>query len=96
MEDAADAEAVRAHLARAERGEDDIVPADVMKRLLDPAESRVRVWREHRGLSAADLARRAGVSAAYLSQIETGARSASVKTLKALADALDVDLDDLA
>ncbi len=95
-EDAADAVVVEAHLERAARGDEDPVPVDVLKRLLDPAESRVRVWREHRGLTAAQLSRRAGLSGAYLSQIESGARSPSVKSLKALAGALQVDLDDLA
>lgn len=58
--------------------------------------SAVCAWREHRGLSQAQLAARAGISKAYLSQIETGARQGSVRALKALAGALNVPLDALA
>ena len=58
--------------------------------------STVLAWREHRGLSQAQLAGAAGISKAYLSQIENGARRGSVRALMALARALDVPLDALA
>ena len=38
---------------------------------------------------------KAGISKAYLCQIETGKRQGAIKTLKALAQALGVTLDDL-
>ena len=53
------------------------------------------VWREHRGLSARALASRAGISAAYLSQIETGRKSGSFDAMAKLARALGVDMEDL-
>src|SRR5712691_4249835 len=70
------------------------VPHELVRRLL-AGESPVRVWREHRGRSLRQLAERAGVGAGYLSQIENGARKGTVKTMKKIAAALDVDLDDL-
>ncbi len=42
-----------------------------------------------------DLAKAAGINAVYLSQIETGKRSGSTRTLAAIARALGVDIDDL-
>ncbi|WP_207779353.1 helix-turn-helix domain-containing protein [Zavarzinia aquatilis] len=50
---------------------------------------------EHRGLSARALADRAGLSQAYVSQIETGKREGSISAMKVLAGALNVGLDDL-
>lgn len=70
------------------------IPAEVANALLDGA-NPVKVWREHRGLTQEALARTAGISKAYLCQIETGKRQGAVKTLAALARALKVSLDDL-
>ena len=55
----------------------------------------VKAWREHAGFTQDVLAAKAGISKAYLCQIETGKRQGAVKTLKALAQALGVTLDDL-
>jgi ribosome-binding protein aMBF1 (putative translation factor) len=70
------------------------VPAELVDRLLS-GENPVKVWREYRGLSQRGLAARAGLNFTYLSQIETGARKGPVQTMKKLAEALGVDLDDL-
>jgi DNA-binding XRE family transcriptional regulator len=70
------------------------VPIELVDRLL-AGESPVKVWREYRGLSQRALAARADMDFTYLSQIETGARRGPVKTMKKIAEALSVDLDDL-
>ena len=70
------------------------VPISVVDRLI-ARENPIRVWREHRGHSLRQLAERAGVGIGYLSQIENGERKGTVGTLKKIAAALDVDLDDL-
>jgi DNA-binding XRE family transcriptional regulator len=75
-------------------GEEELVPAEVVDRLLD-GDNPVRVWREYRGLSAADLAKECGVTAAAISQIESGKRKSSVTLLKKIARTLKVDLDTL-
>jgi len=64
-------------------------------RLLIAGENPVRVWREHRGHSLRHLAGCAGIGIGYLSQIENGERKGTVPTLKKIAGALDVDLEDL-
>ena len=70
------------------------VPISVIDRLI-AGENPVRVWREQRAYSLRHLAERAGIGIGYLSQIENGARKGTVETLKKIAAALDVDLDDL-
>jgi DNA-binding XRE family transcriptional regulator len=75
-------------------GEEELVPADIAKRLIG-GENPVRVWRQHREMSSGDLAQAAGLSQAFVSQIETGKRAGSIGAMKAIADALAVTLDDL-
>ena len=70
------------------------VPVELVDRLL-AGENPVKVWREYRDLSQRALADRAGLNFTYLSQIESGARKGPVATMKKLAEALRVDLDDL-
>jgi len=94
-EDAADIRSADAVRRRIAGGEDELIPAAFANRLLD-GENPVRVWREHRGLSAKDLAARADVSAPYLSQIENGQRDGTFGTMKKIAEALGVSLGDLA
>lgn len=94
-EDADDVAAYDRIKQRIAAGEEELVPSDIVNRILD-GENKVRVWREHRGMTARELAGRSGVSGAYLSQIETGARDGSVDVLKRIAEALRVGLDDIA
>ncbi len=75
-------------------GKTEAVPIALVDAIL-AGENPVRVWRQYRGLTLAELASQAGVSAPYLSQIETGARAGTVGTLGKLAKALKLDLDDL-
>ena len=87
--DLADIAAIKAHVA-----EKDFLPFELAERILDGM-APVRVWRQHRGLTARALAAKAGLSSSYLSEIETGKKPGSVRALHALATALEVDLDDL-
>lgn len=75
-------------------GEEEFIPLDIVKRMLD-GENPIRVWREHRGMTVKDLAEAAGIAAPYLSQVETGKRDGSVDTLKKIAEALKLTIDDL-
>ena len=70
------------------------MPHDVLARII-AGESPVRVIREWRGITAAELARRAELHRVQVHDIETGKRCGSVQTLKRIADALDVPLDDI-
>ena len=75
-------------------GGDEFVPGEIVDRLLR-GDNPIRVWREHRGLSLRELARRAEVSAQLVSEIERGQKEGSLRTLRSIARSLSVDLDDL-
>lgn len=94
LEDAEDVASANAVLERIERGDEELLPAHVVERLLGD-ENPITVWREHRGMTISALAETAGLSQSYLSQIEAGKREGKVGVLMRLARALSVDLDDL-
>ena len=94
-QDFADLQAALAARARIDAGTDELVPAAaVADRLIDGA-SPLKVWREHRGLSQSALARGSGVNRVQIADIEADRATGSVATLRALADALQVTVDDL-
>lgn len=92
--DAADTAIADRVIAAIASGEDELVPSQVVDRLM-AGESPIKVWREHRGMTGRQLADRAQVSAAYVSEIETGKKAGSVSALKRIARVLAVDLDDI-
>lgn len=91
----ADIRAALAIRARVEAGTEELVPEAIADRLID-GEAPLKVWREYRGLSQSALARAAGTSRIQIIDIEAGRASGSVRTLRRLADALRLGLDDLA
>ena len=93
-DDFADLEAALAARARIDAGTEELVPADIADRLIEGA-SPLRVWREHRGLSQSALARDSGVNRVQIADIEADRATGSVQTLRALADALHLTVDDL-
>jgi DNA-binding XRE family transcriptional regulator len=93
-EDAQDVAAIQKFEERLAAGEEDLIPAEYVYRMLD-GENRVLVWREFRGLTSKQLAEAAGISQAYLSQIEAGKRDGSISTMKKIAEALKIGLADL-
>ena len=90
LEDAADREALRQSRASGEE-----LVLDALVDRLGGGGNPVRVWREYRRLTATALARRAKVSNAQLSTIENGTATGSVQTLRDIAEALGVTVDDL-
>lgn len=93
-EDLADIAAYDRAVAELARGEDELIPGEVVDRLFS-GESRLKVWREFRGLTQAQLAEAAGLAQATIAQIEGGQRKGSAAVLKRVARALRIDLDDL-
>ena len=91
LDDVAAYDRARAALAA---GDDELVPALVVNAILE-GENPVRVWRQHREMSQVQLAKAAGISPADLAQIETGKREGALSLYRSLADALEIDLDDL-
>ncbi len=93
-EDAADLRIAERVLTEIKSGKQELVPQPVVQRLL-AGENPVLVWREYRKLTAESLAKKAGLSRAYVTQIETGARKGAARSLQALARALKVEIEDL-
>lgn len=67
------------------------IPLAVVKAKLDGAHP-VKAWREYRGLTVQQLATAAGLSKAFVSQIETAQRVGTAATLKKLATALNANV----
>ena len=94
-DDADDAAALLRFAKRYAKGEVETVPIEVVDRLL-AGDSPLRVWREHRGMTAAQLAAAADVTPAHISKLESGKGEPSVALLKKLAKVLAVQLEELA
>jgi DNA-binding XRE family transcriptional regulator len=80
--------------AAIERGDDELISSDVVYAILD-GENPIKVWREYRGLSQQGLAKNAGISVPYISQLETNKRKGSLEVLSAIAKALKVSLENI-
>lgn len=93
-EDAEDIRAADSAVRELAAGYDETVPMEIVRRLLEGAHP-LSVWRKYRGMTQQELAEAAGMGKSYVSQIESRAKSGSVKSLQRLAEALRVDVDDL-
>lgn len=79
---------------QAKAADEELFPIEVADRLL-MGDNAIRVYRDYRGLTQKQLAEKAGINAAYLSQLERGQRTGSARTLMVLAKALGVAVDAL-
>ncbi len=98
MDDAemlADVKAYDTAKGRLDRGDDELIPLKITERRI-AGESPVRIWRDHRALTQQELAKMSKVSRGMIAAIETGHKTGSITTLKKLAAALKVDLENLA
>jgi mRNA interferase RelE/StbE len=80
---------------RLERVEHEVIPFSIVERRV-AGESRVKIWREYRGLTQESLAKDSVASRAMIAAIEAGHKRGGIATLKKLAAALGVSLDNLA
>ena len=79
---------------RAEKPE--TTPKEVAKMIRKDNMIPIRAWRTHLGLSQAEVAKRAGVSQASLSRIERTRTKPRKETLKKLATAMELTVEQLA
>lgn len=93
-EDLDDLNAYDRTMAAIARGDEELIPSEYAKRMI-AGESPVRVWREYRGLTQMALAEMSGVNRVQIADIEAGRKSGSVETVRKLAGALGVMIDDL-
>lgn len=70
------------------------MPSELVKRLL-AGENPLRIFRTWREVNQSELSRTSGVNRTQIADIEAGRSNGSVETMKKLADALDVTVDEL-
>lgn len=73
--------------------DEEAFPSDVVDRLVLNNENPIKVFREYRGLTQEQLAEKTGIQPTDLATMETGQKSGSVKSLKLIAEALNLDVD---
>ncbi len=72
------------------------LPDDILNELSARQDHPLKIIRKHRAMTQAELAKESGISRPYLTEIETGKKDGSLRAMKALAEALDVNVGDLA
>jgi len=93
LEDAADI--ALGEMARAEAAAAPLMSAELVEASLDGSMHPLTAWRKAAGLTQAALAQKAGVRTSTICNIETGKIDPRISTMKALADTLGVEIDDL-
>lgn len=72
------------------------LPDSILNEITLGKTSPIKIIRKHRGLTQDELASQAGISRPYLTEIETGRKEGSIRSLKSLANALNIPLELLA
>ncbi len=70
---------------------DSDLPAGILDQIAAKQQHPVKTLREYRAMTQADLAKKSGLSRPYLTEIETGKKDGSLRAMKALAAALNVN-----
>lgn len=94
LEDYEDLKASRDFRAKLSSGEEELIPAEYVDRMLD-GESKIKVWRDFRGMSAKALADAADIDTSTLRQLERGSIEGSYEAIQKIAEALSVNVNDL-
>lgn len=93
-EELADLQAHDRTLAQLASGDEELLPTEFVKRMLS-GESPLRIWREFRELTQTALAAASNVNRVQIADIEARRKSGSIETVKKLAEALGITLDEL-
>lgn len=93
-QDARDLRDAKEIMARVKAGKEQLIPGEVVGAIVEGVHP-VRAWRAYHGMTAEKLAEKAGLSRAYLTQIEGRKRKGSINILRALAKALRTDVGNL-
>lgn len=92
MQNIADTKEISAKIAS---GEMECFPESLVSAIIH-SKNKIKAFREYRKITQAELAEKSGVSIHQIRKIEAGKSEGSVKTLKAIAKALSLDLEDIA
>lgn len=94
LEDAEDIKDIETNLKAIQDGTEKAIPGEVTFAILDGT-NPVRAWREYKHIKMNELAKKVGISSAYLSQIENNKRNPTIDTLKNIAAELGIDIETL-
>lgn len=75
--------------------EEAAIPHEVVGLVIKKGMNLVKAWRTHLGLTQAEVAKKAGISQAALSQMEKGEKDLRTKTLEKLATAMALNVEQL-
>lgn len=92
FEDAQDAIRIEQLLNAVASGAEELFPAKLVNALASGG-NPIRLLREYRAMSTADLAAACGVTKAHMYQLKTGKRSMSIEVLRNLSHMLTVEAD---
>ncbi len=92
LEDSEDIRDIEEGWRAIQEGTELVVPGEITFSVIEGTHP-VKAWREYRQIKINELAQKAGISAAYLSQIENYKRNPTIDTLKAIAQALNIEVD---
>lgn len=90
LEDIEDINDINENLKAIAENREIAIPGEVTFAIIDGTHP-IRAWREYKNIKMNQLAKRVGISGAYLSQIENGKRNPTIETLKAIASALEIE-----
>ena len=91
-EDAEDIRDIEENLKAIQEGKEMTVPGEVTFAILEGT-NPIRAWRKYQQIKMNELAKKVGISSAYLSQIENKKRNPTVDTLKEIARALNLEIE---
>jgi DNA-binding XRE family transcriptional regulator len=90
-----DARLATAQMQKIKKGETTFIPEAVARTIAVDGLHPIRAWRDHRGWTAEQLAKKAHLARATIAQIETGKRKGTVAAYKAIAKALGIGIGSL-
>ena len=83
------------YLSLKPKGEVETIPHEVVGLVIKKGMNLVKAWRTHLGLTQREIAKRAGISQAALSQMEKSTNELRTTTLEKLALALGISAEQL-
>ena len=79
---------------KVKKDEEELFPIELTERLIN-GENALRIYREYRGFTQAQLAAEINLTQATIAELEKGKQKGSIETWKALSHTLNVDIDEL-
>ncbi|MDF1592212.1 MAG: helix-turn-helix transcriptional regulator [Desulfobacterales bacterium] len=83
------------YLSLLPKDRDASIPHEVVGLIVKKGMNLVKAWRTHLGFTQREVAKRAGISQAALSQMEKNNNELRTATLEKLAGAMDISVDQL-